>query len=299
MAYSNYEAVKRFVNGKTKGGSHNIFADGDTLYSFGHHFPMLVRRDFGFLLNGDKYSVSTSAHQSLCRLHAHVQLPFSLLQKARVPYTEVSIINRGQNPNPRPIRWYKQILMRTGKYNRWGSLASTHNARVGYLYITDNDYHKLPQEYKGNWNQYHDYIGHASVLFHQEQYYLLVEERWGQYSLSQLPRKAKTVKKASVSLIPEKIRDSDYQQQGEWLFVEIKNNANAKTICKQMQPKFTMPNPTDNYNAYIATRGCILNGDILVSGQIRNPYHRQLVLSKSDNPKIFKAYHNLATESWR
>jgi hypothetical protein len=53
--------------GRTNNG--NMFFCGDTIYSYGHHFPMAhFFNDNVVLMNADSYSVSTSGHQSAVRM---------------------------------------------------------------------------------------------------------------------------------------------------------------------------------------------------------------------------------------
>lgn len=68
----NSEVAQLFAEGKSENaeGSNMFIADkGRVLYSYGYHFPIAVRlEDFEnskiiFLVNEDKYSVSTSKHQ--------------------------------------------------------------------------------------------------------------------------------------------------------------------------------------------------------------------------------------------
>ena len=72
------EVAKRFANGATKGKGCNVFIDGDTIYSYGYHFPIARRvregggegyegRVVAYLFNSDSYSSSTSKHQSYVR----------------------------------------------------------------------------------------------------------------------------------------------------------------------------------------------------------------------------------------
>lgn len=78
-------------------GGYNIFYEDRILYSYGHHFPLAIRHEdagvenavgFGagvqYIINGDKYSVSTTSHQNECirELKENVQIPFSALQEA-------------------------------------------------------------------------------------------------------------------------------------------------------------------------------------------------------------------------
>ncbi len=64
----NKELVKAFIEGKTALKGSNTFIKGNVLYSYGEHFPMALRLDndgdFFFVVNSDKYSHSTSRHQS-------------------------------------------------------------------------------------------------------------------------------------------------------------------------------------------------------------------------------------------
>jgi hypothetical protein len=61
----NQEVVKAFVNGETeKKGSH-LFIEGNVLYSYGYHFPLIVRLFGGYLINIDSYSRTTSKHQGM------------------------------------------------------------------------------------------------------------------------------------------------------------------------------------------------------------------------------------------
>lgn len=47
----------------------NIMCDGETIYSYGHHFPMAtkIRGSDDIWVNTGKYSVTTSKHQSALR----------------------------------------------------------------------------------------------------------------------------------------------------------------------------------------------------------------------------------------
>jgi len=66
---SNYDIAKMFAAGRTKGRTKNVFIEGDTIYSYGHHFPIAKRepRLNGFLFNPLGYSSSTAKHKSNVR----------------------------------------------------------------------------------------------------------------------------------------------------------------------------------------------------------------------------------------
>lgn len=81
-----------------------IFEDGDTLYSYGRHFALghVLRRSDGtphlFLLNGDRYSVSTTRHQGELRSAVsrsklpHVIVPFEALHAAGIDVSSVELV---------------------------------------------------------------------------------------------------------------------------------------------------------------------------------------------------------------
>lgn len=69
----NKEVALKFIEGENRLKGNNMFIEENVIYSYGHHFPMAVRltdkfKVFGgndkFVLNQNKYSVSTSRHQS-------------------------------------------------------------------------------------------------------------------------------------------------------------------------------------------------------------------------------------------
>lgn len=64
MGYSNSEVAHRFATGigNRCTGSH-MFFEGDTIYSYGYHFPMAIKWNGYVLYNDDRYSVSTAKHQ--------------------------------------------------------------------------------------------------------------------------------------------------------------------------------------------------------------------------------------------
>lgn len=60
-------------SGRIRNGSSNIFAEGDTIYSYGYHFPIARRVETNaggevvYLFNPGRYSVTTSGHISAAR----------------------------------------------------------------------------------------------------------------------------------------------------------------------------------------------------------------------------------------
>jgi len=64
MGKSHSEIVIAFAEGATSGKGSRIFIEGDTIYSYGYHFPLAKRigtREY--LINPESYSSSTRKHQ--------------------------------------------------------------------------------------------------------------------------------------------------------------------------------------------------------------------------------------------
>lgn len=63
MGYSHQDVIDAFLHGKQRSAK-NLFTDGQTIYSYGHHFPIAKRLGPGvYLFNTDNRSPSTSGQQ--------------------------------------------------------------------------------------------------------------------------------------------------------------------------------------------------------------------------------------------
>jgi hypothetical protein len=65
---NNGDVCKEYINGDIAKGN-NLFVEGNILYSYGYHFPLAIRlilgKKYKFIINSDKYSVTTSKHKFL------------------------------------------------------------------------------------------------------------------------------------------------------------------------------------------------------------------------------------------
>jgi hypothetical protein len=66
---TNAQIVNSFVKGATTGknAQGSLFIEGDTLFSYGYHYPLAKRVEGGFWVNNEKYSRTTSKQASLVR----------------------------------------------------------------------------------------------------------------------------------------------------------------------------------------------------------------------------------------
>ncbi len=261
------ELIDDFKDGATHGKASNMFIEGDTLYSYGHHFPLAVRRDaqegYDFLINGDSRSVSTSAHQNQC-FKLGPQIPFSALNAARIDPHELKVIE-----------------------------------------ATKDEWHSVPDPTPEDPNHHREeHTLGAIVLEHQDRFFLSgldQNEPWhlGSYFLCELPNNALSVEDAYQSLKPRRVTAWEENpdkpgvlRQGEWFFLPTEYTTRQ------------LPLPTNKNAALLDTDHYVTemreNQDLYVRGTVkhipafRRPQHRRLSLGKVWHI----AEKNLAPASW-
>jgi hypothetical protein len=283
MSFSNHEVVARFAKGKTCGRGSHLFIENNTLYSYGHHFPLLVHMPWGNILNADKYSSTTSQHQALASHLATIQIPFSALRAAGITLSDMSLVNHA------PAR-YDLVA-----YGRWNEVAQKHER------ITVAEYKVLSLQAQSTWAEVTERRPESAVIEYQGKFYLSSMDS-NRYFLSQLPKPVKTTDQAFDLLMPPEVKGKPYLRQGEWFFLKTPDfpiqPATPKFIYHALLPNYALPLANPAGNQHIATRGDCINGQLYVSGAIHHPEHRMLRLSKADDPKIFLAYRNTALASW-
>jgi len=135
-----------------KGKSGNVFFDGDTLYSYGYHFP-LAHRAIGYdggeaiLLNGRSYSNSTSKHQNWTRQatsHYRQIVSFGMSRydktttyshKANESHyiNKLETIARNLSTSRKPSKWIEQAQQLNGQLMEY---AAFFNAKPSQEYKT-------------------------------------------------------------------------------------------------------------------------------------------------------------------
>lgn len=270
MGLSQSELLTRFEKGATKGTASSMFIEGDTVYSYGHHFPLLLRRDFGYLLNADKYSVTTSGHQSQCRGIATVVIPFSALRSANINPSRFELIHKDK------------ARVDTRRYkDKDGNTKTVEERRPESCVITQDNRYFLSsmdvwQYFIVELPQPCDTCQQAFDILMPYQVKGKHYQRQGEWFVVESPDLPISIFESGKAIDKAKL---------------------SKMVYKSLLPTFTLPH-RDNGNPHIATRGINLNGVYYISGQLRHPEHRMLRLSKSDNPVIFQAWENTALNSW-
>jgi hypothetical protein len=179
----------------------NLLTEGGVLFSYGHHFPLAVPIPGGYLLNGDRYSVTTTQHQGETRDAARQHdakvciIPFSALNEA-IPETRMH------------YRWMDDFKL---------------------LDITEDETREVPYTDEDGAQQirYEHLLG--SALFEYRGDYFLSSTdpsgKWGRnYFLTKLVEPAKTVAEAYESLKPKGVKIAEAEgievkRQGEYFFI--------------------------------------------------------------------------------
>ena len=262
IIYNYFYAKNRDIYNCNSTGS--LYFKGDTLYSYGPYFKLCVRAKNCFVINADRYTISTSKHQSMAIARSPPgtpQIPYSALTAAGISPKEIYLIEKTED------RWEEKRVKdpKTGEHK----IVKIHH--LGSALFRDK---------VGNyWLSALDFVG----------------VRVPQYFLVQLPKKAKSVAEAYRILAPlsdeEWIRYElgEIKRQGEFFFVpcfetwsEIKRELNLpskEAIQKYVNLAELFGNP--NGNPHTATN-CIItkHNEVYVSGTVRHPQHKTLKLGQ-------------------
>lgn len=242
--------VKEFEKGATKGSASNLFIERDIMYSWGRHFPLLVRMphwgENKYLLNADDYSASTRGHQGLCFGLATVQIPFSALNQAlngerpgsvarhtiQFDVEKLHLIDKGADrwdSTGNWIYWYGERTVRSK--SRYGFGDRECSERLQKI-ITHAEYDVLPDSEKEKCLPEKERRPEACVIRYGRKYYLSSMDGWN-YFISLLPGKVETVDEAFAALKPAEINGSEYKRQGEWFFIPVSATVPRKEIQKK------------------------------------------------------------------
>lgn len=332
MGYSTSEVIEKFVKQSAKSGRLNgnrsiYFDDYNTLYSYGTHFPLLIRRSFGFLLNADRYSNTTSRQQRACFRHAKLQIPFSVFRSANINPYEFDLIDSNEekwettgyykwipNPDYHPVNNQKKEVRKIITVNQYEALPNeekfTKEDKTLVFSLDNNEtFHTtdgiVTQRLVNLWQRMDERRPQHDLIRDKERYFLSGMDN-GHYFLCQLANPATSVDEALNQLIHPELRNvgtpkESLMRQGEWFFVlpfRFWGWQTPKEFYRLMQRNFVLPLDNSRSNRHIATRGICLNGNIYVSGSVKHAEHRTLKLSKSDKPIIYQALRNTATASF-
>jgi hypothetical protein len=272
-------------DGRTPNG--NIWFEGDVIYSYGTHFPMAVRLPGGFyVLNGDRYSPTTSNHQRLLfeaiPNSRRVEIPFSALTPlfglSRWD-AERELVSRIKEL--KILDWKSDQWVSTGRYDKNGDMIYDH-VLGGCLFEWDGRKFLSSMDESGRGR--------------------------GLFFLTELADPGvKTVGEAFESMKPEEVKlaemkGKEIRRQGEHFFVEVKDE---EFQVGDVVKKYMIKNRDEHReDRHFATEGFECNGRQFVRGVIRhsNGDHKMLRLydegMKPRDRKWFEQFENVQVNSW-
>ena len=279
--------AQKFADGATSGQASNMFIDGDTLYSYGRHFPLTIRlAGGGYLHNGDRYSVTTSGHQSHARsVMAGAQIPFSALQAAGIHKRE---------------RFQLRIIEEIPDKHEW--ICKCPGESHPYSYGCDDGYVKHT-------------LGGALIQSGRKFFIAGIDFETSpanrpQFFLSLLPAGTYTsLADAFAALMPPEVKlaralGANVKRQGDLFFVAStlptrelpRNGTHAVSVTRYvgMRRIDTTGIPLDRRESHLATEVRKLTGVRFARGTIRHGEHRMLRLGKVWHG----VYQNTARASW-
>jgi hypothetical protein len=313
------QVVKNFAEGKNRHGS-RIFAEGNILYSYGRHFPLAVRRSAGdsrvkidvrgnkdwYLLNGDKYSVSTSKHQGIT-YHCFRDFPrvaFSALRAAGIDYNTCKLIDF--YPDSFETVYNPEIHTYEDK-NKWDNFkvpvgAEYHERKNKDGIIESKSYHRI-----------------GATVLEQDRKHFICGMDEGSYFISLLPRKVKAVAEAFQVLKPKEViavekAEEDFnnssrnnihlasqiKRQGEWFFIPVDLHFKESQFSKSA----ALPSADSSSNRHVCTRLLKQRKKYFVKGIVRhkNSFNNRRADHKpvklGTGKEIYQAVCNTAKGSW-
>lgn len=293
--------IRRFAEGKNYVGS-RIFAEGNRLYSYGRHFTLAIHRREAesnkkdgkdwFLLNGDKYSVSTSKHQGYTyhTFHNFPRVAFSAIHAAGIDESRCNVIDWTNDKNGSVHISDDPILFANFKKTM----------PIGA------EYHERKKKTGEVYYKYYHLIG-ACVLEQDGKHYLCGMDE-GSYFVSLLPKKVKSIDQAYQALKPEIVKKMENElqanvlRQGEWFFFPSYHPGKQ---WKKAEKSAALPSVDSSSNRHVCTRLLKMDNCYFVSGIVRhkNSFNNRRADHKpvklGDGKKdIYQAVCNTAKGNW-
>lgn len=297
-------------------GDARMFVEDNTLYSFGRHFSMAVRGEFGsgirFVINGDRSSHTTNGHVRMCinELKPNVQIPFSAMSAAGVEPESIQIV-----AHTRDRQWY--VCSKCGR-------ETTSDSSSDHRDVHAADRSPICDEAENSWR--HEL---GAVVFKADDGFFLSatdpqEDIRRGYFLCKLPGVVNSVAEALDSLKPDFVNRAEQagrevRRQGDIFFVAsevtTRELVTAEALASNQIGLFTgrkasikyKPIPTEKrvrlletshvvseakQNEYLYVRGVVRHDP---QGWNRTPEHKALKLGKAIWWRVFK---NTALGGW-
>lgn len=265
----------------------SLYREGGVLFSYGSHFPLAVHMGRYQLINADRYSNSTSKHQSytIRECSNPVEIPFSAL--SAMISDKRFVISSGYQFNAKYLKDNMTIL--DHESDKW--------LHTGVFSKVDG----------------HEYMTHVlgATLFtyttdNKTRYILSGIDETGKgnnrYFMTELKGEPQTIEEAYEALKPDEVREAESNgirvlRQGEWFFIPC-DNVPSGEITK----KFYLHGNEGDTGHHFASEG--FRGDDgreYVRGIVKHEEgdHLQLKLYEDVKQKDwYVAYHNVQVNSF-
>lgn len=228
---TNAEVVEAYLKawsdrGRSSNG--NLYFDGDVLYSYGSHFPMAVRRVGYYVVNGDRYSSTTSQHQSLL----FQRVPNS--SRLEVPFSALAELGRNGSRSVwgstyRAVEVAKKMIVIDWQADRWVDTGRVDKDGMPiHEHVLGGSLFRIGKDY---WVSSLDPSGLGNGLYFLTKISPTQMKRYG---------KPTTVSQAMELLKPEQVKEAEVQgrpvyRQGEWYFIEYDGEVSKDKIRKKYQ----------------------------------------------------------------
>jgi len=276
----------------------NLFFEKEVLYSYGHHFPLAVDLGRLYVLNGDRYSKTTSSHQStlfsLIPNSRRVEIPFSALAsmmtaKGKKIYEQSHVTKEVMKFNV--IDWENDSYLDTGRLNKKGEPIMDH-VLGGSLFEYDGSYFVTGMDLSG---------ADPRGLFFLTEIATEQIEKFGAPT---------SMVEAMELLKPDEVKKAEeagheVYRQGEWFFIKDERLEPKECIVKDYELKHR----TDKESAHFASEGFSFMemGELVqvVRGIVKHKRkeHRMLKLfetgTKSKDRNWYIAYESVQGTSWK
>lgn len=271
-------------DGKTPNG--NVWFRGDVIYSYGEHFPMAVRLGDGFyILNGDRYSVTTSQHQGLL----FQAIPNS--RRVEIPFSALRSLFNTERLWVDVVSEVREIKVVDWKVDRW----------------------EPTDRFDKNGDRIYDHVlGGCLFEWSSRKFLSSLDEtgrRNGLFFLTELVDPGvMTVDEALESLKPDVVKAAEsggevVKRQGEWFFVQVHQISDE--FVREAEKNYVLRNADpEREDRHFATRGFRLGDRQFVQGVVRHSENDHPMLrlyevgTKVRDRQWFEAFENIQVNSW-
>ena len=300
--HSHWAIAHKFARGATKGRGSRVFIEDDKIYSYGHHFVLGTRKEEGdwgcgvkFIINGDRYSSSTSGHTNLV-IHAckpNVQIPYSALDAAGL--AELNF-NRHIAPD-------SDLRVVAYQDDQWYPVCRTCGRDVDPIRTVHRiDTSNLCPSPDAEEPVRYEHVLGGVVVALGDKYYLSAIDRnepWGlrAYFLCQLPYGVSSIEDAYDALKPQRVKDAEaggieVRRQGDVFLIRVTEKDWNLELGRDMLAK-------DHRlwgRTHVASKALITDGRVFVSGKLTHErrQHRAVFFKGV----WYEAVKNTALASW-